>query len=175
MTMDAEAPAARVRGRAATKRGSPREAAPERGGVGWRGLWGRCWPLLLPLALPVILACGGNRRALFAESLEAYQHALRWGDVGGLTSYLGQQARQRLLARGAAWRELRVVEATVMRVDWLGSSAARAVVQLEWYPLRSGSLGVTLLSQRWADGAGGWQLTEQRVIGGVPLPVLTLP
>lgn len=120
-------------------------------------------------------ACAGDRRARFDEALDAYQHALRWGEVGVVASYLGDRPRQHLLARGAAWRELRIVEVSLTRVDWLPSATVRVVAQVEWYGQRSGRLGVTLLSQRWVDGATGWQLREQRVIGGTPLPVLTLP
>lgn len=145
----------------------------ERRGGSRRGPLGvvRCGALLAAL----LAACAGDRRALLEDAVEAYQHALRWGDLGGLASYLGERPRQRLLARGAAWRELRIVEVTLTRVEVLGAGTARALVQVEWYALRSGSLGATLVAQRWVDGADGWQLVEQRVIGGVPLPVLALP
>lgn len=142
-----------------------------------RGRWGRRsrWASLFGALLLAVLACASDRRARFDEALDAYQHALRWGEVGVVASYLGDRPRQHLLARGAAWRELRIVEVSLTRVDWLHAATVRVVAQVEWYGQRSGRLGATLLAQRWVDGATGWQLREQRVIGGTPLPVLTLP
>lgn len=125
------------------------------------------------MALLCLSGClAASSRDRLMEAVQDYNEAVRWGRQGVAAGYVGSEVRDGLGIHQGAYRgDLQIADYELVRVDLADDKTHAAVwVEVTWLLRSDGLIRQTAFEQRWEQEGGRWSLTQERRVGGVPLP-----
>ena len=116
--------------------------------------------------------CAGDNRESLTEALHVFNDGVRWQRIDWSIGYVPKEKRPDYLARRANRPGIRVTGYDIQSVQ-LEHQRARVFIQLSWYDQSGLRLLVTVIEQDWRLGDSGWQVVDERRVGGAPFPLIS--
>jgi hypothetical protein len=119
-----------------------------------------------------LVGCGHQQpKQTLDEALFQYVHGIRWSKPGYVTDFLPSTAKLRFVTDQERLQNVRVTHCAPTRVISMGDKLVRVTLRVNWFSLTQGRVQRTLVLQQWKLTKGRWQISDQRLIGGAPLPL----
>ncbi len=119
------------------------------------------WSLLLVLALS---ACSAYfLRDDFDQSLDRYNHLVRWHDLDAASLFVTEPLLKQYQARASAARDIRIVDYRIVRTNFDAERRTASVeIEIDYYHVASNRLKTMHDKQEWAyleeTGTKRWRL-----------------
>ncbi len=113
-----------------------------------------------------------NTREKLTEAIREYNNAIRWRNMDWAIQHVPKEQRDSFISEQRKLQNLQVTLCEIGTIKIVDSDHARAMIKIEWYLTNRGVVRTTYVEQTWKQKNGDWQVVEQRLLKGPPLPFI---
>lgn len=121
--------------------------------------------------IATVSGCQATSHEALVEALDNYVRGVRWRNDELMARHIPNEDRNEFDERSAALSEIRISHCELAQLVFLSKDRAKAIIRVDWYSLRDGSIRSSIIEQTWERKNKEWLIVEQQKTRGAPMPL----